>query len=313
MAGAVIGAIVGGRTGNVISQTTQFGLGTAFLRFGREYERQADILGSQIMARAGYDPRDMANMFKTIEKQGGSGGPQWLSDHPNPGDRYAYITKEAQSLRVENPVRDTERFQQVKARLSGMPPAPTTEEATKNGRNRTPSGSTGSTPTGSVQPPSSSFTTWREANLFRIAAPSNWREIPEGSSVTFAPDGAVGAVKGQSVFTHGVQVGLARNETHDLQTATDELIQSLGQSNPRLSRPSGYEPATVGGQSALRTTLSNVSDATGRDERIEIFSSLMRDGTLFYLIGVAPSAEFNRYEPVFRRVAESVQFVATDR
>ena len=47
----------------------------------REYERQADIEGAQIMARAGYDPRDMANMFKTIEKQGGPGGPQWLSDH----------------------------------------------------------------------------------------------------------------------------------------------------------------------------------------------------------------------------------------
>ena len=53
------------------------------MRYGREYERQADIVGAQIMARAGYDPRDMANMFKTIEKQGGS-GPEWLSDHPEP-------------------------------------------------------------------------------------------------------------------------------------------------------------------------------------------------------------------------------------
>ena len=35
---------------------------------------QADIEGAQIMARAGYDPNDMANMFKTIQKQGGSGG-----------------------------------------------------------------------------------------------------------------------------------------------------------------------------------------------------------------------------------------------
>src|SRR3954469_20855470 len=74
VAGAVLGAIVGGGLGQVISQGTQFGLGTAFLRFSREYERQADIMGAQIMARAGYDPRDMANMFKTIEKQGGSGG-----------------------------------------------------------------------------------------------------------------------------------------------------------------------------------------------------------------------------------------------
>jgi len=62
----------------------------------------------------------MANMFKTIEKQGGSGGPQWLSDHPNPGDRAAYITKEAQSLRVENPVGNSRDFTQVQARLKQM-------------------------------------------------------------------------------------------------------------------------------------------------------------------------------------------------
>src|SRR5437773_16794 len=91
IAGAVLGSIIGGGWGQVIAQGTQFGLGTAFLRFGREFERAADIEGAQIMASAGYDPRDMANMFKTIEKQGGSGGPQWLSDHPNPGDRQTYI------------------------------------------------------------------------------------------------------------------------------------------------------------------------------------------------------------------------------
>src|SRR5437870_1048972 len=106
VAGAVLGAIIGGGWGQVISQGTQFGLGAAFLRFSREFEQQADLEGAQIMARAGYDPRDMANMFKTIQKQGGSSGPQWLSDHPNPGNRYDYITREAQLLRVQNPIRD---------------------------------------------------------------------------------------------------------------------------------------------------------------------------------------------------------------
>ena len=96
LAGAVLGAIIGGNVGAVVAQGTQFGLGTAFLRFGREYERQADILGAQIMARAGYDPREMANMFKTIEKQGGSGGPEWLSEPPEPRQPPEYILKEAQ-------------------------------------------------------------------------------------------------------------------------------------------------------------------------------------------------------------------------
>src|SRR5437660_450403 len=117
VAGAVLGAIIGGGWGQVISQGTQFGIGAAFLRFSREYERQADIEGSHIMARAGYDAREMANMFRTIEKQGGPGGPQWLSDHPNPGNRVEYITREAESLRVENPMRDSRAFQQIQAHL----------------------------------------------------------------------------------------------------------------------------------------------------------------------------------------------------
>jgi predicted Zn-dependent protease len=75
------------------------------------------------MARAGYDPHDMARMFKTLEQQQAS-GPEWLSDHPNPGNRYAYISREAQTLRVTNPIRDTRAFEDVQARLKRLPPGP---------------------------------------------------------------------------------------------------------------------------------------------------------------------------------------------
>lgn len=310
IAGAVLGAIVGGRTGSIIAQGTQFGLGTAFLRFSREFERQADIEGAQIMARAGYDPRDMANMFKTIESQGGPGGPQWMSDHPNPGDRYAYINREAQSLRVQNAVHDTGSFRSVQARLHQMSPAPSTEQATRNGGSGRNGGGrpAGGPITGNVQRPSSSFRSYTEGNIFRISVPSNWRELPGNSSVTFAPDGAYGTAGNQSVFTHGTEAGLSRNETHDLQTATDELVQGLAQANPRLRQASGYARAAVGNRDGMTITLSNVSDATGQAEGVKVFTTLMQDGTLFYLIGVAPEGEFGAYEPVFRKVAASVQF-----
>ena len=121
--GAVVGSIIGGNVGSAVAQGSQFGLGAAFLRFSREFERQADLLGSHIMAAAGYDPREMASMFETIEKQAGSGGPQWLSDHPDPGDRYASITREADLLEVQNPVRDTHAFTNAQARLRQMAPA----------------------------------------------------------------------------------------------------------------------------------------------------------------------------------------------
>jgi predicted Zn-dependent protease len=131
IAGQVIGSIVGGRTGSVIAQGSRFGLGTYFLKYGREYEREADLLGAQIMARAGYDPRQMANMFRTIEREGGGQGPEWLSDHPDPGNRYAAINREATMLTIAGAADTGPAFQSVRARLEQMPPAPTTEQVAR--------------------------------------------------------------------------------------------------------------------------------------------------------------------------------------
>jgi len=312
--GAVVGSIIGGNVGSAVAQGTQFGLGTAFLRFSREDERQADLLGSHIMARAGYDPRDMANMFKTIEKQGGPGGPQWLSDHPNPGDRYEYITREAQMLEVHNPVHDTRAFTQAQARLRGMAPAPTTEDATRNGAARrgpapVPDGRPSGGPSGAIAPPSSTYTAYTEGNLFRVSVPSNWRELPGSGAVTFAPDGAYGNTSGQGSFTHGVEIGVARNETHDLRTASDELVSTLARSNPNLSRPSSYDRTQIGGRQGLHTALSNGSNASGQQERIAVFTMLLGDGNLFYALGVAPRDRFPDYESAFRRVIGSIEIV----
>ena len=312
VAGAILGSIIGGGWGQVISQGSQFGLGTAFLRFSREYERQADILGSQIMARAGYDPTEMASMFKTIEKQGGPGGPQWLSDHPNPGDRAAYITKEAQALRVQNPVSDSRGFTQVQARLKQMSPAPTTEQATKNTGSR-PTGTSGngrgSTPTGRVAAPASNFRTYTEGNMFKVSVPSNWREIPGQSAVTFAPEGGYGQANGQNVFTHGVEIGGARNEAHDLQTATNELLDSLARANPGLSRSSGYDQVNLAGRPGLRTVLTNSQSATGQPESIAVFTTQLRDGNLFYAVAVAPQTDFGSYRAIFDKVIRSIQLM----
>ena len=99
IAGQLLGSLVGGRTGAVIAQGSQIGIGTYFLKYSREYEREADLLGVQIMARAGYDPRHLANMFQTIARQSGNGGPEWLSDHPSPANRYEAINREAALVR----------------------------------------------------------------------------------------------------------------------------------------------------------------------------------------------------------------------
>jgi Zn-dependent protease with chaperone function len=307
---AILGAIIGGRAGEVVSGVGQFGFGAAFLRYSRDYEKQADILGAQIMARTGYDPREMASMFRTIEKEGGGRAPEWLSNHPNPGNRAEYITREAQSLRVQNPVRNSADFETVQSRLGQMPPAPTTEEAARGASTgaRAPAGSS-SRPSARVAPPSTRFITYNEGDVFRIGVPSNWQELASENTVTFAPEGGHGAINGQSVFTHGVQVGLTRNEMHSLEEATQELIASLAQSNPQLGRSGNSARVTLGDRAGLRTMLGNVSEATGGRERIVLYTTQMREGALFYMVGVAPEQEFATYQPVINRVASSIRFL----
>ncbi|MGE0449955.1 MAG: M48 family metalloprotease [Vicinamibacterales bacterium] len=309
VAGAVLGAIIGGRTGNIVAQGTQFGLGAAFLRYSRDYERQADILGAQLMARAGYDPRDMAAMFQTIEKEAGSNGPEWLSSHPNPGNRSEYITKEARLLEVTKPVRQTGDFERIRTRLKNMPKAPSMEEVSRSNAANTsrdqPRQAAGTL--GPVEPPSSRLQQYSEGNLFRIAVPSNWREFPASSAVTFAPEGGFGDHGGANVLTHGVEVGLADSRQSDLRAATDAFLESLSRGNPQLSRPSGYLNTTVSGRRALQTRLQNVSDATGRPETIEMVTTRTRDGNLFYTLAVAPEEEASAYRAVFTQIVRSIR------
>jgi predicted Zn-dependent protease len=130
IAGVVGGAAVGGAAGSAIAQGSQFGLGTVLLRYSRDFEKQADLLGAQTMAQAGYDPRALARMFETIEResQGSSGGgPQWLSSHPDPGNRSQYITREAEQLTLASAADDRD-FEPVKAAFASLPPAKSMQE-----------------------------------------------------------------------------------------------------------------------------------------------------------------------------------------
>ena len=310
LAGAVLGAIIGGRVGDVVSQGAQFGLGTAFLRYGRDYERQADIEGAQIMARAGYDPRDMANMFRTIEKQANSGGPEWLSDHPNPGNRVEYIAREAATLRVENARHDPDPFERVRTHLRSLPPAPTTEQATREVKRGGGTGRReGGTLSDRVERPASRYTRYNHGEIFEVSVPSNWREWEGSSGVTFAPEGAYGEVNGQSIFTHGAEIGISRDASDDLQTATEELIDSLAKGNPRLSRPSTFRRATLAGRTGLQATLTNVSDATGKRETIQVVTARLPDGHLMYIVAVAPQEEFDAYRTAFQRMTGSIRLL----
>jgi Zn-dependent protease with chaperone function len=308
IAGQVLGAIVGGAAGGLIAQGSQFGLGTYFLKFGREYERQADLLGAQILARAGYDPRQMANMFKTIEAEGGGRQPEWMSSHPNPGNRYDAILKEASMLQVRGSA-NTGQFDAVKSRLAGMSPALTAEQIAKGTASNTGNRPANTSAPVRVEPPSNQGRTVQPANFLRLTVPSNWQQASTGDGgVTFAPQGGyLQGNNGQTAFTHGLQVGVVQNATGDLQRDTDQLLSGFARSNPRLQRQQGYRRDSLGGRAGLTTVLSNVSDVTGQPEVVTVSTTQLRGNSVLFLIGVAPQAEAGTYENAFRRVRQGMQ------
>ncbi|HVS21063.1 MAG TPA: M48 family metallopeptidase, partial [Pyrinomonadaceae bacterium] len=251
----ILGTILGGPG---LGQVAQAPFGIYFLKYSREYETEADLLGARIMANAGYDPRDLANMFRTIEAQGGGGGGGFLSDHPSPENRYARINQEAQYLRVNNPIRDNTEFNRIKERLRGYPRAQSMAEIQRNGRrqgdnnpdqgNNYPS----NPPRGRVENPSSRLRAYSEFGVLRVSVPDNWRELSDqGSSVWFAPEGAYGTTNGQVVYTHGVNIGATRTNSRNLQQATNEFVNALQQGNNNLRARSNYQRTYVDGRNAL--------------------------------------------------------------
>ncbi|MDH4064351.1 MAG: M48 family metallopeptidase, partial [Acidobacteriota bacterium] len=226
LAGAIAGAVIGGGWGQAISQGSQFGLGTWLLKYSREYEKQADLLGSQIMARAGYDPRDLARMFETIQKEANGTPPQWLSSHPNPGNRSQYIAEEASRLEI-GPRPDQSGFGRVKDRFATLPPAKSMADLARGGGRGKSSEGAGSTGTigEAVPPPSTRYRAAKGGRLFEVSVPSNWATVSATNEVKFVPQNAYGDVRGQSVMTHGVELGVTRASSRDLRAATDTLVR----------------------------------------------------------------------------------------
>lgn len=309
LGGAILGAVIGGNAGSVIAQGAQFGLGTYLLKFSREYETQADILGAQILARAGYDPMDLARMFETIEREGGSSGPEWLSSHPNPGNRQARISEEARRLRVAPRSGSSGEFTEVQTALRRMGPAPTLAEIESSSRDNDGSGRRypdDARVETTVERPSTRYRN-HSNDLFRVAVPTNWREFADNSSVTFAPQGAFGTARGESVFTHGAMIGLVNPNARNLRQATEDFINGLLSSNSYLRAQRAYQRTTLDGREALLRRLSGVSNVTGRTEFVDVYTTLMGDGRLMYLIQVAPQNEFQLYSRAFSDMARSLR------
>jgi len=128
--GIIAGVIIAPELGQFADAASQ-GLGLLFLKFGRDAERESDRLGVEYSSKIGYDAREMADFFTVLERQGQASGsaelPDFLSTHPNPGDRQqavtAYATEVRQQLNLTNPqVNRNEYLRRIEGIVYGEDP-----------------------------------------------------------------------------------------------------------------------------------------------------------------------------------------------
>ena len=231
-----------------------------------------------------------------------------MNSHPNPGNRFARINDEAQTLRVSGNY-SSGQFQTIQARLRDAGKSYTAEEIAQ-GRAKTNTGTAGSAGRVNtrIEPPSSSTRAYRPTDFLQVTVPSNWSQINANSGVTYAPQGAFYESQGGTAFTHGVQFGVAQgSNSNNLQRDTQALLQGFAKSNPDLRQTSGFSRVNMNGRQGLVTQLRNTSEVTGQPEYIQLTTTYLRDGSVLYMIGVAPQNEANTYTNAFNRVRSNLR------
>jgi beta-barrel assembly-enhancing protease len=331
--GGLLGGKVGEGAGQIINAVGGLGLNALFLKYSRDLETQADIRGAQIMAASGYSPNDMVGFFQTLERVDPSKKTNWMSDHPAPPDRVARIQRESQMLQVSGAASENvAELQNVQSRMRGFGAAPGAGQIARQGTTTTQrrGRASGSEPqTVNVEAPSSSMKTYvNPTRLYSIAVPSNWQIYQQGNSgVTFAPQGGIGNVNGQSDVVVGAIVNhydpfgnapgnsLRGNPTGggyygnvSLQDATDDLLATVQRSSPYLQVVNGSKKQmNVNGGTALSAALRGRDPNTGLDERITVVTRQLSDEHLLYVLFISPERDASRYSSVLNSMVSSLQ------
>jgi hypothetical protein len=354
----ILGAILGNGTAADIAKTVAAGgANLYFLKYSRGDEAQADATGAIIIYKAGYDPRAMAQFFQKLEKQAGSGGSQFLSDHPNPGNRVAAVDREIAHWPPENYTPSSPQFlaakqeaQQVKAytaqqiatgakqgiwakqnqadgavfranggtataanpkggvgSAAGVPSGSATNPNAPSPSSATPPSALASVTYSQVKP-SGTMQTF-QGSVFTIQYPSNWQAStdPSTGGATIAP--AAGAAAG--TVAYGVVVGGTSQSVGDLNQATQQLIQSLQQSNSGMSVSGSPTQITVAGQQAESVNLTSTSPVTQNGQPEQEHDWLVTvprpQGGMLYLIFIAPQNSFHKLQGTYRTMLNSLQ------
>jgi len=301
----ILGAIFGGNAGGaLLTELGRFSAGGVLLRYSRTAETQADVVGTQVLYDAGYDPRALAQFFEKIEADSkGQNPPEFFSDHPNPEHRVERVEQEIDKLGglPAKMKRDSVEFETIKREVLALPVVK---------RETLAAGTHAPRPMG---PPPAPSTTYAEylAAAYAMKYPDNWRKYGEKSSVSFAPDGGVmEGSDGKGGLAYGIIVDVTKaqgdaGDAKALEKATQELIGTLQKDNPKMKITRQPGRVRLNGEPGLSTYLSNESPAGG--EETDWLITVIRPEGLVSFVCVAPQKDYEKYDKTFGAILDSVR------
>ncbi|HYA96195.1 MAG TPA: M48 family metallopeptidase [Terriglobales bacterium] len=332
--GAVLGSM-GGAGGAFGQMGAGIAGGMLTMKYSRADESQADAVGAIIMYKAGYDPRQLARFFQKLASMSNSSNPQFLSDHPNPGNRTQAIEDEVRNWPARDYVNNSQAFIQAKQDAQSMHTytareisagARTGEWGRDNrgggyGRgddddygpsgpppNQRPGsgGNVSSVSYRDVRP--SGRLTSAQQDLFTISYPDNWRlyQDPGGDGVTIAPAAGVG----EGIVAYGVMINTASSSGASIDDATHNVISELMQGNPALRTLGSPQPVRVNGVEGRSVDLTGDSPIAegGRPlpEHDWLVALPRSDGSMLYAVFIAPERDFSELRPTFENMLRTL-------
>ncbi|MGA8593276.1 MAG: M48 family metallopeptidase [Bryobacteraceae bacterium] len=312
------GVLLGGAVGGVAAQGIGMTAGLGFLKMSRGAEREADLLGVQILYDAGYDPRGMPQFFEIIQAKYGAGGAQFMSDHPNPGNRTEYIDKEIDSFPPRATyIKTSPEFAAIHKEVASMH-AYTAKEVSsgvwkRQSPNQTVSGGVNQVASG-VRPETVDLNTagaWKtvQGSGFSISVPSNWQSYGDQASQMLAPPGGVGrsADGGAGSVVYGVLTDIYRPQGQmNLDAALNALLATITSDNPGLT-PGEPGAIPVAGTTGRSVQCDNPQANNGKGERDWLVALPQSDGSLRYFVFVAPTPDFEKLRPAFSKMLRSLK------
>ncbi|MGD0578372.1 MAG: M48 family metalloprotease, partial [Bryobacteraceae bacterium] len=312
----LIGSAVG-RNGGLAGVLSQIGIGlganSVLIGFSRSMESEADLLGAYTMAKAGYNPLELARFFEKLEAQRGNQNwlvSKFLSDHPSPGNRIEAIDEQLPYM-PRGPYNaeegDLAHIQQVVEQLSAGAKSGIQRVQNQEPQGQAPAAGQVDAPAIRLSGGVREYKGRLQGGEVAFTYPEEWHVVVngDGSLLVTGENGTVGNAAGFGVIVNSVPAHDGRVE---LPADTKSYLQSLAQSGRNVKTESEPAELTVGASPALSTRLSSDSPYAGGRREIDMVLTVDRGSTMVVLILVAPSAQFTHLEDVFQALIRSLRF-----